>query len=78
MAIDTAAKRKSTVAVTLLFLRMGVVPDGSDLSASQRLHTNGLYAGIAAAGSPTGGGTNTRITYRLIVQDGSDMEEVYL
>ena len=27
---------------------MGIVPDGSDLSASQRLHTNGLYSGIVA------------------------------
>jgi hypothetical protein len=49
MAIDTAAKRKSCIGLTLDFLRPGVIPDGSDLSASQRLHTDLLYSGIAAA-----------------------------
>lgn len=49
MAIDTAAKRKSCVGVVLGFLRMGVIPTGTDLSASERLHTNWLYSGIAAA-----------------------------
>lgn len=48
MAIDTAAKRKSCLGLALLFLRPGVIPDASDLSAAQRLHTDGLYAGIAA------------------------------
>lgn len=51
MAIDTAAKRKSAISVGLLFLRLGVVPDGTNLSAPQRLHTQGLYAGIAASGT---------------------------
>lgn len=51
MAMDTAAKRKSAIAVGLICLRLGVVPDGSNLSAPQRLHTNGLYAGIAASAS---------------------------
>lgn len=48
MAIDTAAKRKSCVGVALAFLRMGVIPDGSDLAAGERLHTNALYSGIAS------------------------------
>jgi len=52
MAIDTAAKRKSCIAVTLHWLRMGVIPDGSDLSASQRLHTQAFYSGIAGASPP--------------------------
>lgn len=51
MAIDTAAKRKSCIGLALGFLRTGVIPDGSNLSASQRLHTDCLYAGIAA-GAP--------------------------
>jgi hypothetical protein len=49
LAIDTEAKRKSCIGVTLFFLRMGVVPAATDLSAGDRLHTNGLYSGIAAA-----------------------------
>lgn len=49
--MDTAAKRKSAIGVTLGFLRMGVIPDGSNLSASQRLHANFRYAGIAAGGA---------------------------
>lgn len=44
MAIDTAAKRASAIGVGLGFLRRGVVPDGSDLSADQRRHVNFLYA----------------------------------
>ena len=48
MAIDTAAKRKSVVGVGIHWLRMGVIPDGSDLSAPQRLHTQAFYSGIAA------------------------------
>ena len=48
MAIDTAAKRKSCVGVGLHWLRMGVIPDGTDLSAPQRLHVQGFYSGIAA------------------------------
>ena len=50
MAIDTAAKRKSCVGLALLFLRLGVIPDNSDLAAAERLHTQALYSGIAAAG----------------------------
>lgn len=49
MAIDTAAKRKSCIGLATPFNRPGVIPDGSDLSASQRLHTDYLYSGIAAA-----------------------------
>ena len=49
MAIDTSAKRRSCIGLALLFLRPGVIPTGSDLSASERLHTNLLYSGIAAA-----------------------------
>lgn len=51
MAIDTAAKRKSCIGLALIFLRTGVIPDGSDLSAPQRLHTDLLYSGIAASGA---------------------------
>jgi hypothetical protein len=67
MAIDTAAKRKSTVGVGLHFLRMGIIPDGSNLSAPQRLHTQALYSGIAA-GSPAGTTVLVleRSTFRLI------------
>lgn len=54
--LDTAAKRKSAVGVSLPWLRMGVIPDGSDLSAPQRLHAQALYSGIASGGStPTSG-----------------------
>ncbi|HND25059.1 MAG TPA: hypothetical protein PK229_12120 [Rhodocyclaceae bacterium] len=53
MAIDTAAKRKSCIGLALIFARTGVIPDGSNLSAAQRLHTDLLYAGIAA-GAPSG------------------------
>jgi hypothetical protein len=49
MAIDTAAKRKSCLGIALHWLRPGIVPDGSDLSASQRLNTQALYSGIDAA-----------------------------
>ena len=55
MAIDTAAKRKSTVGVGLHWLRMGVIADGANLSAPQRLHVQALYAGIAADAPPVGG-----------------------
>jgi hypothetical protein len=48
MAIDTAAKRASCLGLAFLALRTGVIPDGSNLGASQRLHTQGLYSGIAA------------------------------
>lgn len=48
LAIDTAAKRKSCIGIALTFLRMGVIPDGTNLDAPQRLHTNFLYSGIAA------------------------------
>lgn len=53
MAIDTAAKRKSCIGLALPHMRAGVIPDGSNLSAAQRLHTDGLYSGIAA-GAPGG------------------------
>jgi hypothetical protein len=53
MAIDTAAKRKSCLNLALLFLRPGVVPAATNLSAPDRLHTQGLYSGIAA-GVPGG------------------------
>lgn len=49
MALDTAAKRKSAIGVGLLCLRLGVIPDGTNLSAPQRLHTDFLYSGIAAS-----------------------------
>jgi hypothetical protein len=55
MAIDTAAKRKSCLGLALGFLRTGVIPTGTNLSASERLQTQGLYSGIAAA-APGGGG----------------------
>jgi hypothetical protein len=55
MAIDTEAKRKSCIGLALPMLRPGVVPDGSDLSAAQRLHVDGLYSGIAAAAPPAAG-----------------------
>jgi hypothetical protein len=48
MALDTAAKRKSAIGIGLLCLRLGVVPDGSNLAAPQRLHANALYSGISA------------------------------
>lgn len=51
--LDTAAKRKSAIGVGLHWLRMGIIPDGSDLSAPQRLHVQALYAGIASL-SPSG------------------------
>ena len=44
MAIDTAAKRKSCIGLAVLFLRTGIIPTGSNLSNTERLHTNGLYA----------------------------------
>jgi len=50
--IDTAAKRKSCIGLALLPLRMGLIPDGSNLAAAERLHVNMLYSGIAAA-TPT-------------------------
>lgn len=53
MAIDTAAKRKSCIGIGLISIRPGVIPDGSNLSAAQRLHTDLLYSGIAA-GAPGG------------------------
>ena len=53
IAIDTAAKRKSCIGLALIFLRPGVIPDGSNLSAAQRLHTDLLYAGIAAGAAQT-------------------------
>ena len=53
MAIDTAAKRKSCIGLATPWNRPGVIPDGSDLLAAQRLHTDFLYAGIAA-GAPGG------------------------
>jgi hypothetical protein len=49
MAIDTAAKRKSCIGIGMASLRAGVIPDGSDLSAPQRLHSDFLYSGIAAS-----------------------------
>ena len=48
MAIDTAAKRASCIGLGLVCLRLGVVPDAGALSASQRLHTQAFYSGIAA------------------------------
>lgn len=51
MAIDTAAKRKSCIGIALIFLRLGVIPDGSNLSAPQRVHAEFQYSGIAA-GAP--------------------------
>lgn len=56
MAIDTAAKRKSCIGLALLFLRPGIIPDGSNLAAAERLHTQGLYSGIAASSPPGTGG----------------------
>ena len=53
MAIDTAAKRKSCIGIGLISVRPGAIPDGSDLSAAQRLHTDLLYSGIAAS-APAG------------------------
>jgi hypothetical protein len=53
MAIDTAAKRKSCIGLATPWNRPGVVPDGGNLSAAQRLHTDALYSGIAA-GAPGG------------------------
>lgn len=50
MAIDTAAKRKSAMSVGLAPFQLGVIPDNNNLEAAQRLHTQGLYAGIAASG----------------------------
>jgi hypothetical protein len=49
VAIDTAAKRKSCIGLGTPWNRPGVIPDGSSLSASQRLHVQYLYSGIAAA-----------------------------
>lgn len=49
MALDTSAKRASAIGLALFFLRPGVVPDGGNLGAPQRLHAQGLYSGIAAA-----------------------------
>jgi hypothetical protein len=46
--MNTAAKRKSAIGIGLLFLRLGVIPDASNLEAPQRLHTNLMYSGIAA------------------------------
>jgi hypothetical protein len=66
MAIDTAAKRKSCVGVILFALRMGVIPTGSDLAAAERLHTNGLYSGIAASAPSTPTGQSPRASrYRF-------------
>lgn len=55
MAIDTADKRKSAMNVSLGMIRLGVIPDGSNLSAPQRLHTQALYSGIAASNPSAGG-----------------------
>lgn len=63
MAIDTAAKRKSCIGLALLFLRPGIVPSGSDLAAGERLHTQGLYSGIAADG-PAAVSENVDLGYR--------------
>lgn len=49
MAIDTASKRASCIGIALLALRTGIVPDGSNVDGSQRLHPLGLYIGIVAA-----------------------------
>lgn len=49
--IDTPSKRKSCIGLALLFLRTGIIPSGVTLDASDRLHTDGLYNGIAA-GAP--------------------------
>lgn len=62
MAIDTAAKRKSCIGIALSFLRPGVIPDGSNLSAAQRLHTTWMYSGIVA--SAPGGGTSIVVLQR--------------
>lgn len=49
MSIDTAAKRASCIGFGLVSLRTGCIPDGSDLSAAQRLHATYLYSGISAS-----------------------------
>lgn len=49
MAVNTAERRSSSISVGLPF-RVGVLPDGSDLDASDRLNNTFLYAGIAAGG----------------------------
>lgn len=49
MAIDSASKRASCIGIALLFLRTGIVPDGSDVDGDQRLHPLGLYVGIVDA-----------------------------
>ena len=48
MAIDTPAKRKACLGLATPWNRPGVIPDNNDLEAPQRLHTDYLYAGIAA------------------------------
>lgn len=49
MAIDTPSRRKSCIGLSLDFLRPGIIPDGANLAASERLHADYLYSGIAAA-----------------------------
>jgi hypothetical protein len=49
MAIDTAAKRKSCIGIAAPWNRTGVIPDGSNLSAAQRLHADYLYSGIPSS-----------------------------
>lgn len=48
MAIDTAAKRASAMAVGVIGMAV-IYPDGSDLDEPQRQAAQGLYSGIAAA-----------------------------
>jgi hypothetical protein len=64
MPIDTSAKRKSCIGLAAPWARPGIIPDGSNLSAAQRLHTDYLYSGIAA-GAP-GGGTVLSVLDRAI------------
>ncbi len=63
MAIDTAAKRKSAMNVGLIPIRLGVIPDGANLEAGQRLHVQGLYSGILATEvvAPSEPGTRRRL-----------------
>lgn len=52
MAINTARRRASCVGIAITALRTGILPDGGNLNASERLHAAYHYIGIAAGAPP--------------------------
>lgn len=64
MAIDTAAKRGSSLGVAVVGMAI-IWPDGSDLEQPQRMAADGLYLGISDENIIASQGGQTRLQLYL-------------